>query len=853
MKNAGSTALILGKGLMLLIVFTSIAFASSVPAAEVKTDDGLQMNLSQHGQVTSLSVDDKKLLSPGRVGSFLLADYMLKPGPEMIENPGFEKPGRFTMTGGWHHDTAAAHTGRASLCLDVPKKGELFVKVPLEPDAVYMVTFYIKSEALEGQPLMHIRRMDAKGKYILRQANIQYMGIYQHDWIRCQHTFQTLPATVRAELMWHVIGKSLKGKVWIDDLSIRRLPLPEPVALKGQVTSNGDGARFQAEHSGVRLDAEILGSNDHIAIEGLLRNTTGTDRCLQLTYRLPIAAQGWRWHTGLDSFQTIEPGRTYTNAAEIGRDTNRYISPWPYSSIDGPAAGLSLGVPVDQPCVYRMWYDEDGYYTIRMDFGLTSDTKKFPSQAKFALVLSRHDPQWGMRAAAKKYFTTYSRFFKPRTKPGATIPTSVIARVKGLDDFGAMYGNRHGGDVKWIKSATDAGMYALSYNEPWMWRSNFDNYVPNSNLPSAEDIIARESSDMDVWDRNDKRDYWQVPRAYSVRAFLNSVFHDEFGRPVMNGTRVYGKYQTVEWLTNADPEIVGEYGKPNRGMLSWKYEYGSDVNGARKLGATANGLRYDSIGEWVHLGAENFRREHFAFADFPLAFSYRVGRPCQLGYFCALEYMTFARRKLLKQNGLTYANSAIGAPWFTWLLDGISREGWHPEMESYRRIRMLMYQKTCGDWGGARTGRLSDAEIERHLNTCLTYTWWPGVDGPSQQTFDRKRPIFNRYIPVLRNLARAGWEPVTYAAAKPEGTIIERFGGENARPLFFTVRNILQSTETISVTIDAKALELSASRPTVRDVLANRQIEYVKSDQADTLSFSLSIPARTTIVLALQP
>ncbi|MCK4221486.1 MAG: hypothetical protein KAX25_01355, partial [Dehalococcoidia bacterium] len=355
-----------------------------------------------------------------------------------------------------------------------------------------------------------------------------------------------------------------------------------------------DGVQFRSEENGIHIEATIRGLSDRIAIEGMLRDTTGKDRCVQLTYRLPVAATGWRWHTGLDSFQTIEPGRSVTNATEIGRDTNRYISPWPYSSIDGPQVGLSLAVPMNYPSIYRMWYDEAGYYTIRMDFGLTSDTKKFPSRVKFALVLSRHDPRWGIRAAAKKYFTMFPQFFEARTRPGATLQNSLNVQVKGLQDFGAMYADRHGGNVRWIKMATDAGMYTMTYNEPWMWRSNFGR-AAQPTLPLTKEIIARERRDIDVWNKNDSHDYWQVPRAYSVRAFLNSVLHDEFGQPVMNGTRTYRVGRVVEWLTNADPEIIGPFGEPNRGLLSWTYEYGSDVTGASKFGGTADGIRYDSL------------------------------------------------------------------------------------------------------------------------------------------------------------------------------------------------------------------------------------------------------------------
>lgn len=827
---------------------TLIVSVLPVLALEVGTGDGLMITLSGTGQVTGLSAGGSELLSPGETGGFLLGEYRLNPGLELVENGGFEAPGGFRMGGGWHRDTTAAHSGKASLALKVPEKGEFLIHVPLKPDAVYLITFYIKSEDLEGTPTLHLRRLDAQGNYLLRQANIEHLGIYHPGWVRCQHTFQTLPGTARGELMFHVVYGNLRGKVWIDDLSIRELPQPEPVPLQGSIIPGADGATFQAEWNGIQLQATVRGLADRIAIEGVLRDTTGADRCVQLTFRLPVAAVGWHWYTGLDSFQNIAPGHSYTNATEIGRNTNRYISPWPYSSIDGPELGLSLGVPMDHPSVYRMGYDGEGYYTIRLDFGLSPHTKKFPGQARFALVLSQHDPRWGMRAAAEQYFAMFPQFFEVRTRPGATAQTALIAQIKGLEDFGVVYGDRHGGEVRWIKSTNDAGMYAMTYNEPWMWRSRFAPVAQSALLP-PEEIIAREQGDIDVWDREDSPGWEGVPRAYSVRAFLNSVFHDEAGQPVMNGTRTYGAGRVVEWLTNADPEIIGPFGQPNRGMLSWTYEYGSDAAGARKLGSTANGIRYDSLEEWAHLGAENFRQEHFAFADIPLTFSYRAGHPCQLGYFCALEYMTFVRGEMLKQNGITYANGAIGVPWFTWLLDGISREGWNPEMEGYQRIRMLMYQKTCGDWGGARW-HLSDAEIERRLNTCLTYAWWPGIDGAPQQTFDQKRHIFKKYIPVLQALALAGWEPVTRATAEPAGTVIERFGGEEGRPLFLTVRNTDRVSRDVFVTIDLKALGRSAGR--IADPLSGTAIAPLKTDGTETISVSLNIPAQRTAVIEMR-
>ncbi len=116
-----------------------------------------------------------------------------------------------------------------------------------------MVTFYMKSRGLDGTPVMHLRRKDAQGNYILGQANTGYRGIYHPDWVRCQHTFETLPGTVSGALMLHVVYGNCLGEVWIDDLSIRELPVPLPVALRGKVTQGGGGVELFGEHEGIQV------------------------------------------------------------------------------------------------------------------------------------------------------------------------------------------------------------------------------------------------------------------------------------------------------------------------------------------------------------------------------------------------------------------------------------------------------------------------------------------------------------------------------------------------------------------------------------------------------------------------
>ncbi|MCK4299712.1 MAG: hypothetical protein KAX80_09270, partial [Planctomycetes bacterium] len=187
------------------------------------------------------------------------------------------------------------------------------------------------------------------------------------------------------------------------------------------------------------------------------------------------------------------------------------------------------------------------------------------------------------------------------------------------------------------------------------------------------------------------------------------------------------------------------------------------------------------------------------------------------------------------------------------LLDGIFRENWSPGLAGLQRGRMLMYQKNCGDWTRARMD-LPEAELEQHLNECLTYAWWSGVSGRPEQ-FEQKRPMFKRYVPVFRALAQAGWEPVTYATATPEGTVIERFGGEGGKPLFFTVRPPVGGQDTpqaVTVTIDTEALGLARTGVKVVDVLSGKGAVRAEGAEVGGLSVRPTIPARTTVVLSVK-
>jgi hypothetical protein len=69
------------------------------------------------------------------------------------------------------------------------------------------------------------------------------------------------------------------------------------------------------------------------------------------------------------------------------------------------------------------------------------------------------------------------------------------------------------------------------------------------------------------------------------------------------------------------------------------------------------------------------------------------------------------------------------------------------------------------------------------------------------------RPFFKKYIPLIRQIAGAGWEPVTYARTGSENIRVERFG--SGKELFFTIRNNGKEDVACTVTFDMKNLGIT--------------------------------------------
>jgi len=71
------------------------------------------------------------------------------------------------------------------------------------------------------------------------------------------------------------------------------------------------------------------------------------------------------------------------------------------------------------------------------------------------------------------------------------------------------------------------------------------------------------------------------------------------------------------------------------------------------------------------------------------------------------------------------------------------------------------------------------------------------------------RPFFRKYIPIIKEIAAAGWQPVTLATSNSGSIRIERFGKGNR--LYFTARNNGNLDSPCTIMLDLNGLGIGGN------------------------------------------
>ena len=585
------------------------------------------------------------------------------------------------------------------------------------------------------------------------------------------------------------------------------------------------------------VSAKVTEGQGFIEVEGELEDLTGKDRGLWLGFNLPVNTTGWKWGKTL----SVSPVITQENPA-YAEDNNMV----PIPAVWTDKGGLALCIPPTDPCVFEVGADAEGL-RIQMAFGLSKDTKKFPSKAPFRFRIYSIDGTWGFRDALGKYYDWYPDFYQ--------IEPKVMSFLGHHHDWMNM--NYMKEELRTDRQIDPNLKDYLAYTKT----SARVQGLKKSNELKTNDQFLNAIAKTDTIQHYEKMGAADSQLLKEGRAALiNSIAYNPDGS--------FGTFKAegggIDFPHNCDPDLFADK-TPHQPNYADMY-----LRKAVDLKKLANfvGIHWDRLGGWSNF--LNYRRDHFPYIDHPLTFD-QDGRPCIHTQFTNYELFD-AYRLQLKQNG--FFHEAAGMKTYSWkkisnkpagqmaggqfFLASVVAAGWQEgsfkplELGGFDFERMVV---------GRKAYRISSGNIPAHKDSptldviknalakttaygfaCpvqVLYFYPPGHPGYDKDyswyTKPEHKALWDKYEPANLAIRLAGWEPVTYATVNSPAVQLQRFGrGEN---IYLTVWGP-EPPASVEIEVDAAKLGLKKT-PAFTEIVGDTPMKVTPSPNGWKLTVPL--------------
>jgi hypothetical protein len=462
------------------------------------------------------------------------------------------------------------------------------------------------------------------------------------------------------------------------------------------------------------------------------------------------------------------------------------MSAYPLAAIHTSPFGLALALDMGRPAQFRLVYHAGTQqFFIAWDFGLVPETERLPGGARFRFVLFRFDPEGGFRAAWQRFQQIFPDHFAVRSREqGIWIPFTDVSTVEGWQDFGFRY---HEGDnnVAWDDAH---GVLSFRYTEPMTWWMPMAPELPRT---EAEALRVREQYATGPAGR-------QRQMALATQA---AAMSEPDGRPALLFRNEPWANGAV-WSLNPNPHLPAS---PNGATVHWNDAIKDQLYGPTAK-ARLDGEYLDSLEGYVTADL-NFRREHFRYSTVPLTFAPDSRQPALFKGLAIYEFTRWISEDVHRLGGLMFANSV---PYrFSFLVPWLDAMGTETDWLSGGSYRAVSDSQACL-WRTLAGGkpylllmntdynRFTPDLVERYFQRCLFYGFFPSMfshnasENPYWQNptwYNRDRALFKRYIPLVKQVAEAGWQPLTGAVCDNPQIFIERFGPTTNGVTFLTFLN----------------------------------------------------------------
>ena len=452
------------------------------------------------------------------------------------------------------------------------------------------------------------------------------------------------------------------------------------------------------------------------------------------------------------------------------------------------------------------------------DLATSPLTGKFPNRAFFRLSRFDFNMEWGMRAALKVYYTIYSEAFKKRVvNEGIWLPFTAMRSIPGWEDFGFAFHETSWGssDMKDglktpnIISDRGTGVLSFQYTEPWDVQIPIQSKeILYDSLVSDKMLPERHKSYLAVSATKDKNGLWQSRRLE---------------------TPWFRTGWAVSITTNCDPELPA--------FNRYQFVRQGEIDPAIKM--NVDGIYFDSM-EWNWHNDLNYNEAHFAFTDYPLTFSSAVGRPAIWNLVSEFEFMKKISDEMHSQGKLAMGNGHGWNPFIASNLDLFGAElSWYSSgdhnVAALDFKRVISFQKPIVFLlnEGLNDKAFTEAPYpgyEIYFEKMMAYGFFPSffsVDASNDPYWQDKkkiengRPFFRKYIPLIKEISEAGWEPVTAARTKADNVRIERFG--EGKMVYFTIRNNGTDDARCDLLIDQGKIKIKG-RLTANEIVTGKTV-----------------------------
>lgn len=648
----------------------------------------------------------------------------------------------------------------------------------------------------------------------------------------------------RGGLALHVGSMIVTTLARTSGLWIRDVTNGSVYRVAGNIREDGNVViqSWTSKVAGLHVEVRYESMGDHFLVTGRIIDTTGHARGIDVVLSLSPRRGGKeaQWLIWRD-FQTAIP---------LSEIPFRQIT-YPLVVASQPEGGraFALTIPPIAPAVFESEASSKGSVRLWEKLGIThAGTASLYGRAPFSFGIYPVDAQWGMRDALAKYYAAYPAVFQRRTRAsGLWLRTNVRAVPDPAD-----YGFREGGPVDAASIEKGNVMkfpYVIVGQREFVGLRAFPKTY-------AEMILAFENAKINAkkvmgWGTNIKD------------VIRNSGIFDANGeyRVIARQPRFVVLRKTtgtapirLTFPLNPNPRLFSndaERVTVAKAVLGW-------VGKMLRVDFKIGGIYVDSLGFWGRY--LNYRRSHFPYATIPLTYG-PGGRPAIANKFSQLEFLWALGHDLHKRGKLVWGNGiGPGRIFDGFALDVLSNEiGRTNLFRAFRFARAVADQKPYLEMDDHQRDWLDPNFVAQYWKLSTLYDVFPGFAPLYQKNtalYEQYKPIIDEYLPILRRLAAAGWQPITDVALRVDHSrqppwaqnpqiLVERYGSSGSATLYLTLYNCSSKNRFVVIHPVASVFgNLASSRVT--------ELLWHKDLAPKNGAIMLTIPAHALRVIAVR-